>query len=352
MLTSLNGYVVLSGEGGVSVTTLHVHLHTRPDAEALAYLHDLLDADVQLTFGPDVPEGAEYEILVAGRPTREEVVASSRLRTLIIPWAGLPPSTRALMRDFPDVAVHNLHHNAIAAAEMALALLLAAAKFLVPMDRALRHADWRPRYGPNPAVRLGGKTALILGYGAIGQKVGAMCEGLGMHVVGVRRYPDPAVVGVEVHPPEALPALLPRADVLVITLPHTPETDGLIGAEALARLPSRAVLVNVARGPIVEQAALYEALRDGTLHAAGLDVWYNYPSGKDAGYGAADARAHTPPADYPFHELDNLVLSPHRAGGLHTDATERDRMEHLARLLNAAARGKTMPNRVDLELGY
>ncbi len=315
------------------------------------YLRDLLDADVQLTFGPDVPAPAEYEVLVAGRPTREEVAASPRLRTLIIPWAGLPPSTRDLMRDVPEVAVHNLHHNAVAAAEMAMALLLSAAKFLVPMDRALRRADWRPRYGPNPAVRLDGKTALILGYGAIGQRVGAACRGLGMDVVGIRRHPSDAD-NVETHPSEVLHDLLPRADVLVITLPHTPETDGLIGTEELARLPPRAVLVNVARGPIVEQRALYEALRDGALHAAGLDVWYNYPSGKDAGYGAGDARAHTSPADYPFHELDNVVMSPHRAGGLHTEATERDRMEHLARLLNAAARGKMMPNRVDLELGY
>lgn len=334
------------------MTTLHVHLHTEPDAEGRVYLRDLLDADVQLTFGPDAPKPAEYEILVAGRPTRAEITASPHLQTLIIPWAGLPTSTRDLMRDFPHIAVHNLHHNAVAAAEMALAMLLAAAKFLVPMDRALRRADWRPRYGPNPAVRLDGKTALILGYGAIGQRVGAACRGVGMRVVGIRRHPDPGEDDVETHPPEALHALLPRADVLFITLPHTPETDGLIGTEALARLPPRAVLVNVARGPIVEQAALYEALRDGALHAAGLDVWYNYPSGKDAGYGAGDARAHTPPADYPFHELDNVVMSPHRAGGLHTDATERDRMEHLAQLLNAAARGETMPNQVDLELGY
>jgi phosphoglycerate dehydrogenase-like enzyme len=172
-----------------------------------------------------------------------------------------------------------------------------------------------------------------------------------MDVVGIRRHPDDED-DVETHPPEALHALLPTAEALIIALPHTPETDGLIGAEELALLPPRAVLVNVARGPIVEQQALYEALRDGRLHAAGLDVWYNYPSGKDAGYGAGDARAHTPPADYPFHELDNVVMSPHRAGGLHTDATERDRMEHLARLLNAAARGETMPNRVDLGLGY
>jgi phosphoglycerate dehydrogenase-like enzyme len=103
------------------------------------------------------------------------------------------------------------------------------------------------------------------------------------------------------------------------------------------------VLVNVGRGPIVDEAALYAALRDGTLYAAGLDVWYNYPADEAA-------RAHTPPSDYPFHELDNVVMSPHRAGS--SVETEALRMVHLARLLNAAARGEPMPNRVDLEAGY
>jgi len=335
------------------LNSLRVYVHTAPAPRWRRYLQELLDPAVRLIWGPSLPDPADYEILVAGRPSREMLEASPRLRTLIIPWVGLPPSTRELLHDFSHVAVHNLHHNAVAAAEMAVALLLAAAKFLVPMDRALRRNDWRPRYEPNPAVRLDGRTALILGYGAIGRRVGAACRGLGMHVVGVRRHPHPAPEdGVKVHPPEALHALLPRADALVIALPHTPETDGLLGAEELALLPPRAVLVNVARGPIVEQKALYHALREGTLHAAGLDVWYHYPSGRDAGYGVEEVRAHTPPADYPFHELDNVVMSPHRAGGLHTEATERDRMEHLARLLNAAARGKPMPNRVDLDLGY
>jgi phosphoglycerate dehydrogenase-like enzyme len=147
----------------------------------------------------------------------------------------------------------------------------------------------------------------------------------------------------EIHPPQALHRLLPCANALFICLPLTPATTGLIGAKELALLPPHAVLVNVARGPIVDEAALYHALRDGALHAAGLDVWYNYPPDEAA-------RAHTPPSDYPFHELDNVVMSPHRAGG--STETELQRMAHLARLLNAAARGEEMPNRVDLQAGY
>lgn len=108
-------------------------------------------------------------------------------------------------------------------------------------------------------------------------------------------------------------------------------------------LPSDAVLVNVGRGSIVDEAALCHALREGMLYAAGLDVWYNYPGDKSA-------RSCTPPSTYPFHELDNVVMSPHRAGG--SKETGMQRMSHLAALLNAAARGEEMPNRVNLQAGY
>lgn len=323
---------------------LSVHLHRPPEEDALARLQAALDPGVQLSCGPDLPEPAVYEILVAGRPEREQLTASPALRALIVPWAGLPSATRELLLEFPRVAVHNLHYNAIPVAEMVVALLLAAAKFIVPMDRALRAHDWRPRYRPNPALLLEGRTALILGYGAIGQHVARICRGLGMTVLAVRRHVTVPLDGaVEIHPAEALPSLLPRADALLVCLPHTSETDGLIGTEELALLPEQAILVNVGRGAIVDQAALYDALASGRLYAAGLDVWYNYPPDEEA-------RAHTPPADHAFHRLDNVVMSPHRAGG----SLEADLrwVDHLAALLNAAARGEEMPNRVDVAAGY
>jgi phosphoglycerate dehydrogenase-like enzyme len=251
------------------------------------------------------------------------------------------------MREFPDVALHNLHHNARPVAELAITLMLAAAKLIVPMDRALRARDWRPRYESSGTLLVAGKTALILGYGAIGVRVGQLCLGLGMDVIGVRRGGMDSAPGagpnVMVAPLDQLQALLPRADVLFICLPHTSGTHGLIGARELGLLQPGAVLVNVGRGPIVDESALFGALQEGTLFAAGLDVWYSYPSDRES-------RADTAPAALPFHELSNVVMSPHRAGG--SAETERLRMEHLAELLNAAARGEPMPNRVDLEAGY
>jgi phosphoglycerate dehydrogenase-like enzyme len=165
-----------------------------------------------------------------------------------------------------------------------------------------------------------------------------------MRIIGVRRNPDSLKDQfAEIYTLENLPILLPEVDVLLIALPLTPETENLIGEVELSLMPQGAVLVNIGRGPIVEQGALYQALKDGHLRGAGLDVWYNYPPDESA-------RANTPPADYAFHELENIVMSPHRGGG--SDGTEELRMIHLAKILNLTAAGESIPNRVDLTLGY
>ena len=324
---------------------VNAHYPQPPAAEYLDQLRQRLAPAVHLTIGQDRPTPPDTNILIAGRPTRGQLTASPVLHTALIPWAGLPPETRLLLTDFPNIAVHNLHHNAQPVAEMLLTLLLNAAKLIVPFDRLLRKGDWTPRYQPSPAVLLTGKTALILGYGAIGRQTAAYCKALGMRVLATRRRPSPVSAGLadEVQPASELTRLLPQANALLICLPHTPETDGLIGRQQLDLLPEKAILVNVGRGPIVDEPALFAALQSGRLHSAGLDVWYKYPTDEAS-------RSHTPPAEYPFHELDNVVMSPHRAGA--TADSNTLRMRHLATLLNAAAAEKALPNRVDVAAGY
>lgn len=318
---------------------LAVRLPRPPRHGFLDHLRARLAPDVALTVEEDGP----CDVLVDGTPDHARIERSTGLHTVVIPYAGVPRATRELLCGFPAVAVHNLHHNAAPTAELAIALLLAAGKRLVPLDRALRRRDWRPRYAPGRRQDLlcAGRTALVLGYGAIGRRVATACRGLGMLVTATRRS-GPCAGPDEVFGPDALDSLLPRAHALFVCLPSTGETDGLLGGDRLARLPDGAVLVNVGRGPIVDEEALYAELASGRL-AAGLDVWYRYPEEKEA-------RADTAPATQPFHELDNVVLSPHRAG-LCAD-TERLRAEALAEMLNGAARGEPMPHRVDLDRGY
>jgi phosphoglycerate dehydrogenase-like enzyme len=325
--------------------SITVYYPNQPDQEFTDLLGSYLEPGVTLITGKDLPENADYHVLVTGRPTREQMEASPNLQGVIVPWAGVSPGTRELLADFPEVTLHNLHYNDTTTAELGFALLLSAAKFVPHMDKKLRKDDWMPRYLPSPSVLLKDKTALILGYGAIGRELARMCKGMEMTILTTRRSPQLSSdeYADEIHPADALPELLPRANFLLVCLPHTPETEGVIGEKELALLPEKAILVNIGRGKVVQEEALYNALKDGTLHAAGIDVWYNYPPDEEAW-------PNTDPANFPFRELDNLVMSPHRGGA--TMESEGLRMADLARLLNAAGRGELMPNQVDLNKGY
>ena len=331
--------------------TLNVHLLHLPtgwSAETLADLQSRLEQPVVITTGDTLPDPAEYHVLIAGRPSRAQLDASPNLRAVIVPFAGPPEETRRLLAEYPHLTLHNLHHNAIPTAEMALALLLSTARFIPLGDRLLRRGDWAARYDKPPEIVLHGQTALILGFGAIGQHVARLCQAFGMKVLAIRRNPEttlPAGLAADIFGSDQLHDLLPRADVLIVTLPLNTGTRGLIGPRELALLPPQALLVNIGRGDVVDEEALYEALRSRRLAGAGIDVWYRYPENEDD-------RSATFPSNYPLHELDNVVMSPHHGGAYGVPFTEARRLEDLARLLNAAARGEPIPNRFDLSAGY
>lgn len=307
------------------------------DPDYLGALRREVSDSVALSVGGLPDDWPEVRCLVSGWPKPEHLDTGEALSSLVIPFSGPPARTLRLLQD-RGLAVYNLHHNAQAVVEMALALLFACAKCVVPMDRDLRVGDWRARYASDPGLTLRGRRALVLGHGAIGGGVASALTALGLTVTAVARRARDDVRGIQ-----ELDALLPMADVLVLALPATEETLDLIDARRLGLLPSRAILVNVARAKIVEEDALFWALESGALHSAGLDVWYRYPKTE------AD-RAGTSPATQPFEMLDNVVLSPHRAG--HGPAVERLRGVHLAKLLGTLASGGTPETRVDLSLGY
>lgn len=322
---------------------ISVHVLEPVDSEWVDNLRSHLADNINLTAGKELPSPAEYHILVAGRPEKAHLTASDNLHSVIIPWAGLPESTRDLLLNFPNLSVYNLHYNAVPTAELAVTLMMAAVKEVLPQDTALRAGDWRPRYDDDNLPTLHGRTALILGYGAIGRKIATICRGLGMTLVATRRsIKRPKKHVATVYPTSSLHELLPKADVVFITVPLTAETSGMIGAAELALLQDGATVVNVARGKIIDEDALYEELKTGRIKA-GLDVWYQYPDSEEA-------RESTMPSSRPFHELDNVVMTPH-IGGNASDS-EALRVQKLAELLNAAAAGREIPNRVDPYRGY
>ena len=325
--------------------TLPAWLPGAPDESFLRRLILAVGDDVDLLVGDEIAGNEPPRVLVAGLPTELQLDASDALERVIIPYAGVPARTRTLLRERPHLALHNLHHNAAPTAELAVALMLAALKRIVPYDRDLRRGDWRRRYADPIASTLEERRVLVLGYGAIGSRVARACLALGMAVSAIRRAIPTSWEGgeVDLHAREDFDRLLPQTDVLVCCLPLTHETRGIVGRAQLAALRTGACLVNVGRGELVDQEALYDALREGPLDCAGLDVWYRYPRDERA-------RSETKPSHFPFGELENVVLSPHRAGL--TKENEAQRAHGLADLLNAMAAGEEVANEVDVERGY
>lgn len=258
------------------------------------------------------------------------------LRAVIVPWAGLPKALAEALTERPHLAVYNLHHNAAATAEMAVGLLIASARRIVEADRSLRKGEWLRRMDDRQGVLLEGKRAIVLGMGAVGTRVASLLRALGMDVVGVRRQPAGEDVGVG-----DLDAILPAANALVVCVPLTSETHSLIDARRIALLQPPRLLVNVGRGPVVDERALYEACRDGVLFGAGIDTWYQYPQPEE--------RAPVWPSALPFHQLENVVMSPHHGGD--GDDAERMRADALIALLTDLLQCRSV-RAVDARRGY
>lgn len=155
-----------------------------------------LDPTIDVHYGPDLPAVCDWEILVGGRPTAELLDASPNVRAVVVPYVGIPMESRAMLAERDHVTVHNLHHNAAPTAEMCVALMMAAAKKILPFDAAIRGNDWTIRYAPpeEHGLLLEGKTALVLGLGAIGRRVARACRALDMTVLATRRVVPPGTL--------------------------------------------------------------------------------------------------------------------------------------------------------------
>ena len=294
---------------------------------AAAAIRAVAGAEVYVGFG--VPE-ALFRAAAEG--------PGARLRWAHTASAGAGGSLHAPLRASEVVLTNSAGVYAEPMADTVLAMMLHFARGLDFAVRAQAERRWwkEPWEGTDAPVReLAECTLGIVGLGGIGRAVARRGVALGMRVAGTRRNGGDGPAGVEVLVGDgALDRLLPRSDVLVVTVPLTGETRGMIGAAELARLPAGAVLVNVARGGVVDEAALAEALASGRLRGAGLDVFAREPL----------------PEDSPLWALPNVLVTPHVSGTSHrywrrqTDLI----LDNLRRYLA----GEPLRNRVDKEAGY
>ncbi len=319
----------------------------------LAYLWAGLRPDVELVTPPAfTPEAllaavGDVDALLGDTLTRSLLERGARLRLIQVPWTGVDRLDFALLRDFP-VTVCNSHSNAVPVAEMAVSLMLAIAKKVPLHDARLRQGNWmRPTRGEPeshvPPTLVSGCTAGFLGFGAIARQIAQLLSGFNMRFIATdaRAGEAPPAPLAAVYPPGGLLEVATASDLLFVTLPLTPATRGLVNADVFAAMKPGAYLINTSRGEVVDEAALYAALSARRIAGAAIDTWYQYPK-------SGEPRT-LPSARFPFHELDNLVLSPHRAG--FADGM-LPHLQDVITNLNRLAAGEPLINQVDVHAGF
>jgi D-3-phosphoglycerate dehydrogenase len=259
-----------------------VRLHDSDATEPSVLAERLKDADVAVN--------------IRGRTrfTAEVLKACPKLRLISI-WGTGTDNVDLKAAAARSITVTNTPGaNAVAVAEHTLALMLAVTKRLLPADQAMRQGGW-PR---NLVPQLRGKRLGIVGTGLIGRELAAMGKALGMDVVAWTYHPDQALAVRLGFRYLDLPELLRTADIVSLHLRATPESTGFLNKGRLALLKPTAFLINTARGGLIDEPALIEALRDDRISGAALDVFETEPL----------------PPDHPVTTLPNVLLTPHAAG--------------------------------------
>ena len=228
--------------------------------------------------------------------------------------------------------VANVYGHDYGIAEYAFMTMAALNRELFQADAALRQGQWHG----GPLRELRGRHVLIVGLGRIGREVARWAHFVGMHASAVTEHPSEerrqAAGLARIGSLADLADFATTADFVVIAVPHAESTTNLVDEHVLAAMRPSTYLVNVGRGPVVDQWALYAALASGRLAGAAIDVWYHYPEGSEA----------LLPSDAPFQALPNVILTPHTAG--YTEGTMRHRYSAIAENIRRVSAGEPLEN--------
>jgi phosphoglycerate dehydrogenase-like enzyme len=266
---------------------------------------------------------SQTEVLVGAPISAAMIAQAPKLRLVHIPGAGADGIALEALHGIP---VCNVFHHEHAIAEYVIMTILALDRNLFQQDRDLRQGRWAGScvQGPPQASELTGKTVGIIGSGHIGKEVARLAHFFEMETRAIRSD----------HSRADLEALLEASDFLVISCPLTPQTRGLIGPAEFAKMQPTASLINVARGEVVEEAALFEALRDKQIRSAAIDVWYQYPK-------RGQPRL---PSRFAFEQLDNVILTPHSSAW--TDRVVAMRFRDIAANIDRLVAGEPLVNQL------
>ncbi len=272
---------------------------------------------------------AEADYAIAGQvAVSGDVLRAARRLKLLQKWGvGVDNLDLETARELGIKVARTTGSNAVPVAEFTLGLMLTTLRCIAFGHAELKKGNWRgATRAPMETFMLSGKTVGIVGFGAIGQTLAKLLAGFGCAILYSKRTPlaadEETALGARF---ATLPDILAQSDVVSLNCPLTPETAGLIDRAALRAMKRTAVLVNVARGGIVVEADLIEALRSGEIHAAAMDVFEIEPL----------------PADSPLLRLDNLVVTPHLAA-IAADNFAKG-VSQMFRNIGCVARGEPVP---------
>jgi phosphoglycerate dehydrogenase-like enzyme len=298
--------------------------------DATVHWHDVSDGLLD--------ELRDADVFVGGRFTAEMARAGQRLR--LVHAAGAGTDKIAFDALGPDVMVANTFHHEQSIAEYVLSAAVLLWRGFLGQDRALREGIWATsvydRSIPQPRS-LHGACIGFVGFGHIGRRSWQLFQAFGCFGAAVTGSGslDAVAEGLSwAADVGSLDRLMAESEVVVVSAPLTEHTVGMIGARELAALGPDGVLINVGRGPLVVERALYDALSRRAIAGAAIDVWYQYP--------AADG--HSAPSELPFEKLPNVLMTPHSSGVTHD--TFVGRVDDIAANIGRLARGEPLRNLV------
>ena len=312
---------------------------TVPDA-SFVQATDYLTTDWEVSvIDPDLNAGAYAQALGEADASismiwPEDMPPAPKLRLLQLPGAGQDGIVFHAVP--PQTTVCNVYEHEIGIAEYLVGAMLQWLIRFPEMDQSLRQGRWAGGTfgGGGTNGELFGKTVGIIGYGHIGRELAQRLQPFGVTVIARTRSPKMADDGLDdVAGMDDLDGLFAAADFIVVCCPLSDETRGLIDRGAFHAMKETAVILNVARGPIIDEDALYEACRDRLIGGAVIDTWYHYPE------------AETPichPTKHPLNQLDNVILTPHVSGW--TEGLLPRRLRVIAENLDRVARGEPLLN--------
>jgi phosphoglycerate dehydrogenase-like enzyme len=320
----------------ISAATWYKELEAEPDDLEARVRQVAPDAQIVMVpaggdVSPHMPQAEVFFPLSGSTVTPEVITAAKNLKWLQLASAGVEHAMMPELVESDIVVTNAAGVYGIPIAEHVIGMMLALTRRIPAMVRQQDAREWKETSG----TELYEGTVLVLGLGGIGREVARRCRGMGMRVLATRRRPEnPDPDAEHVYGHDELDAALPQADWLIVCAPATPETRSIIGQRQLDLMKPGARIVNIARGSLIDEQALIEALRDGRLAGAALDVFEEEPL----------------PAESPLWSLPNVLVSPHTSGSS-PRSVERAQNLFLENLRRYQA-DEDLLNVVDKQAGY